>query len=43
MIASKKFDKIPDYRIVDYVKRNNLTIKTLFFQDKKKNEKTGEI
>ena len=43
MVSSVKFYKIPDYRIVDNVKRNDLTVKTLFFQDEKQNEKTGEI
>ncbi len=43
MVTSKKLDKIPDYRIVDNVKRNDLTVKTLFFQDEKKKKKTSEI
>ena len=43
MVTSKKFDSIPDNWIVDDVERDNLTIKTLFPQDKKKNKEVGKI
>ena len=43
MVTSEKFDNIPDYWIVDDVERDDLTIKTLFPQDEKKDKEIGKI
>jgi len=43
MIASVKFNKIPEDRIIDDVERKDLAIETLSLQDDEENKKVQEV